>query len=56
MWTYKKRIADNLLHKKLKCKGAVLLEGPKWCGKTTTAEVASASIFTWMILVNIGNI
>lgn len=44
MKTYKKRIADNLLQKKLKCKGAVLLEGPKWCGKTTTAEQASASI------------
>lgn len=34
---YKKRIADNLLQRKLAGKGAVLIEGPKWCGKTTTA-------------------
>jgi len=32
------------LQKKLNSKGAVLVEGPKWCGKTTTAEQASASI------------
>ena len=41
---YKARIADKLLEKKLKSKGAVLIEGPKWCGKTTTAEQAAASI------------
>ena len=41
---YKKRIADELLEKKLKGKGAVLIEGPKWCGKTTTAEQISNSI------------
>ena len=41
---YKKRIADDLLEKKLKGKGAVLIEGPKWCGKTTTAEQISNSI------------
>jgi hypothetical protein len=35
---YKKRIADGLLQRKLAGKGAVLIEGPKWCGKTTTAE------------------
>ena len=29
--------------KKLKSKGAVLIEGPKWCGKTTTAEEIAAS-------------
>ena len=33
MNNYKKRIADNVLVKKLKGKGAVLIEGPKWCGK-----------------------
>lgn len=44
MPTYKKRIADILLRKKLDNKGAVLLEGPKWCGKTTTAEQAAKSI------------
>ena len=41
---YKKRIADELLEKKLKGKGAVLIQGPKWCGKTTTAEQISNSI------------
>lgn len=40
---YKKRIADELIKKKLKGKGAVLVEGPKWCGKTTTAEELSKS-------------
>ena len=25
---------DSLLAKKLQAKGAVLIEGPKWCGKT----------------------
>ena len=44
MQEYKKRIADKLLEKKLKGKGAVLIQGPKWCGKTTTAEQISKSI------------
>ena len=44
MRKYKKRIADELLERKLKGKGAVLIEGPKWCGKTTTAEQVSGSI------------
>lgn len=35
---YRKRIADDILKEKLKGKGAVLIQGPKWCGKTTTAE------------------
>lgn len=29
--------------RKLKAKGAVVIEGPKWCGKTTTAEQVAAS-------------
>ena len=40
---YRKRIMDGLLLKKLQAKGAVLIEGPKWCGKTTTAEEFAAS-------------
>ena len=44
MDNYKKRIADNLLKEKLEGKGAVLIEGPKWCGKTTTAEKQANSI------------
>lgn len=41
---YKKRIVDKLLERKLAGKGAVLLEGAKWCGKTTTAEQRAKSI------------
>lgn len=41
---YRKRIADDILKRKLEGKGAVLIEGPKWCGKTTTAEQVSASV------------
>lgn len=44
MENYKKRITDIILEKKLKGKGAVLIQGPKWCGKTTTAEQISNSI------------
>ena len=35
--TYKTRIADQILSERLEEVGAVLIEGPKWCGKTTTA-------------------
>lgn len=41
---YKIRIADALLTRKLAGKGAVLIEGPKWCGKTTTAEQHARSV------------
>ena len=41
---YKHRIADQMLAKKLASKGAILIEGPKWCGKTTTAEQQAKSI------------
>lgn len=44
MKRYRKRIADDILKRKLESKGAVLIEGPKWCGKTTTAEQVAASI------------
>lgn len=44
MRKYKKRIADEILRKRLQGKGAVLIEGPKWCGKTTTAEQIAGSI------------
>ena len=43
MKNYRSRIMDSLLAKKLQAKGAVLIEGPKWCGKTTTAEEIAAS-------------
>lgn len=42
--TYRPRIADKLLERKLKGKGAVLVEGAKWCGKTTTSEQICNSV------------
>lgn len=44
MREYKKRIADNILIEKLEEKGAVVIEGPKWCGKTTTAMQIAKSV------------
>ena len=44
MKTYSKRIADDALARKLKSMGAVLLQGPKWCGKTTTCEQIARSV------------
>ena len=41
---YRPRIADKLLENKLKGMGAVLVEGAKWCGKTTTGEQHAASM------------
>ena len=41
---YRKRIADQLLRDKLDAMGAVLIEGPKACGKTTTAEQQAKSV------------
>lgn len=41
---YKYRIADQLLQEQLETAGAVLLQGPKWCGKTTTAVNAAGSV------------
>ena len=40
---YRPRIIDSLLHQQLSAVGGVLIEGPKQCGKTTTAEEASNS-------------
>jgi predicted AAA+ superfamily ATPase len=39
---YMPRIADKVLDKALEASGAVLIEGPKWCGKTRTAEEKAA--------------
>jgi predicted AAA+ superfamily ATPase len=40
---YLKRIADDVLTNALDASGAVLIEGPKWCGKTRTATERAAS-------------
>lgn len=43
---YMKRLADKLLLERLEASGAVLIEGPKWCGKTRTAmEAAKSTLF-----------
>ena len=44
MKEYKKRIADQILADKLEAMGAVLVEGPKYCGKTTLASQQAKSI------------
>lgn len=41
---YLNRISDAVLLERLEAFGAILIEGPKWCGKTTTAEKAAKSI------------
>ena len=41
---YCKRIADDLLADRLEGAGAVLVEGAKWCGKTTTCEQVAKSV------------
>ena len=41
---YIERKVDSLLEELLDSSGAVLIEGPKWCGKTTTAEQHAKSV------------
>lgn len=43
MKTYLPRITDQLLKDRLEAKGAVLIQGPKWCGKTTTGKIHAKS-------------
>ena len=44
MENYKNRVFDSILRDALDAKGAVLIEGAKWCGKTTTAEQIAKSV------------
>lgn len=44
MELYKKRVADQILTDLLDAMGAVLIEGPKYCGKTTLALQQAASV------------
>ena len=41
---YLPRIADEVLRQRLEAFGAVLIEGPKWTGKTTTAQQQAQSV------------
>ena len=42
--SYLYRVSDEVLAERLEAFGAVLIEGPKWCGKTTTAEQVAKSV------------
>ena len=44
MKIYKNRVFDGIIREALEAKGAVLIEGAKWCGKTTTAEQIASSV------------
>jgi len=44
MFTYLPRVIDEELKLHLDAFGAVMISGPKWCGKTTTAEQHSKTI------------
>jgi len=43
-YQYLPRIADSVLDTALRTSGAVLIEGPKWCGKTRTAGERANSV------------
>lgn len=43
MNVYKPRLIDSILAEELEAFGGVLLTGPKWCGKTTTASQQAQS-------------
>ena len=49
---YRARIADSILDFKLRSKGAVLIEGAKWCGKTTTASQVAKSVLLMQLDIN----
>lgn len=49
---YRPRIADKILSERLRSVGAVLIQGPKWCGKTTTAAQIAGSVLS---LDDLGN-
>ena len=44
MVNYQPRVVDSLLQRKLQTIGAVLIEGPKLCGKSTTATMQAKSV------------
>ena len=54
---YRIRVSDQVLAFQLECTGAVLIEGVKWCGKTTTAEqIAKSAAYIDEIRDHVGNI
>lgn len=51
---YIPRVVDKIIEKKLKTTGAVVIQGPKWCGKSSTAAHISASNIRFAFLLNFG--
>lgn len=54
---YLHRVADKMLQERLETFGAVLIEGPKWTGKTTTAEqhakaLSSCKTLIWLMSIS----
>lgn len=41
-FTYRNRIVDSILTEQLEAAGMILIQGSKWCGKTTTAKQQAA--------------
>ena len=54
---YRNRISDQILAFKLESAGAVLVEGVKWCGKTTTSEqIAKRKVYIDEIREQVGSL
>ena len=41
---YRPRVIDKSIENRLESKGAIVVEGAKWCGKTTTCERHASSV------------
>ena len=52
---YRPRIIDIELSTRLKSIGAIVLEGAKWCDKSTTASTIAIVLFLWMTLAGVHN-
>ena len=48
---YINRIIDKEIKEKLSVMGAILIKGPKWCGKTTSAKQIAKSVLECKILI-----
>lgn len=52
---YYPRLVDKLLDLQLQAAGAVLIEGPKWCGKTYTGHAKAKSVLYMHDVDNLAN-
>ena len=41
---YMTRIADKVIAERLEAKGAIIIEGPKWCGKTDNGKTSCEKV------------